>query len=232
MRKLSKLGLGVKNILRELARRLYDTLSGFGKSVAKDSTDIKAHSNGGKRGKKGKVSDPDAGWVVKKNTEGNRKYVWGYKVHILADTQYELPLVAIVTAGNVHDVSKATAVLRQGRYTYSKFYPDVVIADARYSSDPLRRHIVAQYTAEPIIDPNPQHKKAAARTPKTKEWREIYSRRVSIERLNGRLKSHRRLNHVNVRGRFKVRVHAMLSIIVCQAQALATGSRQSVRKVA
>ena len=69
------------------------------------------------------------------------------------------------------------------------------------------------------------------RTIKTPEWEAIYNRRVSIERINGRLKSHRRLDSVNVRGRFKVRVHAMLSIIVCQAQALVTGSRQSVRKV-
>ncbi len=60
----------------------------------------------------------------------------------------------------------------------------------------------------------------------------IYNRRISIERLNGRLKGHRKLNHVRVRGHLKVSVHAMLSIIVCQAQALATGTRASVRKVA
>ena len=68
MRKLAKQGIAVKNVLRDLTRRLYDTLPGFGKSVAIDSTDIKAWSNGAKRGKQGKVSDPDAGWVVKMNT--------------------------------------------------------------------------------------------------------------------------------------------------------------------
>ena len=83
-----------------------------------------------------------------------------------------------------------------------------------------------------MVDPNPSQKKATARTPKTREWRAIYNRRASIERLNGRLKSHRRLNHVHVRGRFKVRIHAMLSILICQAQALAAGCRQSIRKVA
>ena len=86
--------------------------------------------------------------------------------------------------------------------------------------------------ADPVIDPNPSHKKAMARTIKTPEWKSIYNRRVSIERLNGRLKIHRRLDALHVRGRFKVRLHAMLSTIVCQAQALATGSRISVRKVA
>lgn len=65
----------------------------------------------------GKPSDHDAGWVVKTNTEGNRKYAWGYKVRILCDTQYELPIAAIVTAGNVHDGREATPLLQQARYT-------------------------------------------------------------------------------------------------------------------
>jgi IS5 family transposase len=227
----SKLALAVKNVLRNLTRRLYDAFPGFGKSVAIDSTDIKAWSNGGKR-RKGKVSDPDAGWIVKVNTEGNKKYVWGYKVHILADTAWELPIAIDVTAGNVADVKRASPLLRQARFTTNKFHPDYVVCDAGYSSDPLRQHINRQYRAEPIIDPNPSHKKATARTVKTPEWKAIYNRRVSIERLNGRLKAHRKLNSVRTRGRFKVRVHAMLSIIMCQAQALATGCRASVRKIA
>lgn len=232
IRKLARLGIAVKNILRDLTRRMYDTFPGFGKSVAIDSTDIRAWSNGAKRGKRGKVSDLDAGWVVKMNTQGNRKYVWGYKVHILADTTYELPLAIDVTAGNVADIKRASPLMRQARFTTGKFHPDHVICDAGYSSDAFRDHIKRQYRAEPVIDPNPSHKKATARTVKTPEWKAIYNRRVSIERLNGRLKDFRRLDHVNVRGRFKVRVHAMLSVLVCQAQALATGSRQSVRKVA
>ena len=228
----SRIALLVKNILRNLTRRLYDTLPGFGKSVAIDSTDIKAWSNGGKKGKNKKVSDLDAGWIVKQNTEGNKKYVWGFKVHILADAIYELPMVVDVTAGNVADVKRAGPLLRQARFTTSKFHPDYVIADAGYSSDALRSHIKRQYRAEPIIDPNPSHKKAFAKTVKTPEWKAIYNRRVAIERVNGRLKEHRRLNALRGRGKFKVRIHAFLSTIVCQAQALATGSLMSVRKVA
>ena len=62
----------------------------------------------------------------------------------------------------------------------------------------------------------------------------LYNRRTSIERLNGRLKAFRKLNHVRVRGRLKVRVHAMLSVIVCQARALAfpMQMRECVRAVA
>ena len=130
------------------------------------------------------------------------------------------------------DIKKASPVLRQARYITGKFVPDYVLADAGYSSLPLWRLIKNQYRAEPIIDPNPTHEKVIARMDKTPEWNVIYKQRTSIERLNGRLKGFRKLNQVRVRGRFKVRIHAMMSIIVCQAHALATGSRESVRKVA
>jgi hypothetical protein len=48
------------------------------------------------------------------------------------------------------------------------------------------------------------------------------------------LKAFRKPNHVRVRGRLKVRVHAMLSIIACQALALAfpMQMRECVRAVA
>lgn len=234
----------VKNIMRSLTLRCYERLPNFGRSVAIDSTDIKAWSNAAKKGRRkprgmkrqkprsGMVSDPDAGWVVKMNTDGNKKYVWGYKVHILADTAYELPLTVDVSAGNVADVKKATPLLGQARYTNSRFYPDYVICDAGYSSDQLRRVIKRQYRAEPVIDPNPAHKRAYARTKKNAAWSAVYGRRTAIERLNGRLKAHRKLNHVRVRGRHKVLLHALLSTIALQAHALATGTRACVRAVA
>ena len=61
---------------------------GFGKVVAIDSTDIRVWSNGNKP----RASDPDAGWCVKSGTHGKKKYTWGYKVRILADAEYELPI--------------------------------------------------------------------------------------------------------------------------------------------
>ena len=53
------------------------------------------------------------------------------------------------------------------------------------------------------------------------EWKAIYKTRASIERLNGRLKGFYGLNSVRVRGRHKVKLHAMLSIIVLQVHAVA-----------
>jgi IS5 family transposase len=211
----------VRNVQRVLTRLMYERFPDFGRSVAIDATDIKAWSNGGKKGWNGKPSDTDAGWCVKTNTDGNKKYVWGYKVHILADTEYEMPLVVDISEGNLHDVKKASALLRQARYTFSGFHPRYVIADAGYSSDSLRDVIRRQYRALPIIDPNPSHKRATAKTIKTPEWKTIYKSRTAVERLNGRLKEFYKLNNVRVRGKRKVMIHALLSVLVCQARALA-----------
>lgn len=86
-------------------------------------------------------------------------------------------------------------------------------------------------SAEPIIKVNPAHKKALAAYPETPEWQLIYNRRASVERVFGRIKGHRTLNYVRVRGIEKVTAHCLLAEIVFQAQALATKSRMCVRKV-
>jgi len=65
----------------------------------------------------------------------------------------------------------------------------------------------------------------------TTEWRAIYNRRSSIERLFGRLKCYRRLNNVTVRRIQKVTVHCFLSLIVVQAQALHSATHNQVSSV-
>ena len=205
----------VKNIMRTLTRRCYDTLPHFGKSVAIDSTDLKAWSNGSKTRK----SDPDAGWVIKGDTHGKRKFVWGYKLHLLIDTTHEIPITANVTKGNTADVRNATPLLSQARYITGKFHPEYVICDAGYASEELRRIIKRQWRAQPIIKAAKTHKKRILE--ETPDWQEIFNRRTAVERVFGRMKNHRRLNNVTVRRKRKITVHSLLPIIVTQATALA-----------
>ena len=215
----------VKNIMRSLTRSLYDTLPDFGKSVAIDSTDLKAWSNGAKK----PVADPHASWAVKLDTSGKKKFYYGYKLHLLADTQYELPVAASLSTGSTHDVRVASRVLSEARFTYSRFHPEYIIGDAGYSSDKLRSLIKRQYRAEPIIKVNPKHKKALFT--ETEEWKALYNRRSSIERVFSRLKCYRRLNNVTVRRIQKVTVHCFLSLIVVQAQALHSAMSNQVSSV-
>ena len=65
----------------------------------------------------------------------------------------------------------------------------------------------------------------------TEEWKALYNRRSSIERLFGRLKCYRRLNNVTVRRIQKVTAHCFLSLIVVQAQALHSATSNQVSAV-
>jgi len=205
----------VKKIMRALARRCYEAFPDFGKSVAIDATDLKAWSSGTKEHK----SDPDAGWVIKADTNGKRKFVWGYKMHLMVDTRHELPIAVNITTGNTADIRQATPLLSQARKIYNKFYPQYVICDAGYSSRQLRITIKRWWAAQAIIKaPRNQKRWVAKETP---EWKVIFNRRVAVERVFARMKNHRRLNNITVRRLKKVTVHSLIPVIVTQAVALA-----------
>ncbi len=205
----------VKNIMRMLTRKCYETFPNFGKSVAIDATDLKAWSNGSKKHK----SDKDAGWVIKGDTNGKRKFVWGYKMHLMADTTYEIPITANITRGNINDIRQATPLLSQARLINSRFHPDYVICDAGYCSQRLRKVIKRQWGAEPIIKVNKRRNKSIIE--ETVEWQSIFNRRTAVERVFSRMKTQRRLNNITVRRRRKVTVHSLLPVIITQAMALA-----------
>lgn len=205
----------VKNIMRMLTRKCYETFPNFGQSVAIDATDLKAWSNGSKKHK----SDKDAGWVIKGDTNGKRKFVWGYKMHLMVDTTYEIPITANITKGNINDVRQATPLLSQARLINSKFHPEYIICDAGYCSQHLRQVIKRQWGAEPIIKVNKRRNKSI--TEETAEWQTIFNRRTAVERVFSRMKTQRRLNNITVRRRRKVTIHSLLPVIVTQAMALA-----------
>jgi transposase len=217
----------VNRVFHRLTQKFYRAVPDLGKSVAMDSTDIKAWSNGGHR----KPTDKDAGWIVKTGTNGRGKFIWGYKVSILVDTTYELPLAVHVMSGNRNDLNAAPPLLSQARWINGKFHPKYVIADAGYSSEALRHLVRRQYRGIPIIKTNPMHRRAVQAYPEDAEWQLVFDRRTSVERVFARLKAHRKLNSLRVRGVNKVRVHCLLSVVVLQAHALASGRCASVRRV-
>ena len=118
-------------------------------------------------------------------------------------------------------VKKAAKLIAQARFTYRRFNPKFVICDKGYSAEWLRRAIRQHYHSRPIIDINKMHKRVLAKEKIDDEWRALYRTRQAVERLFGRLKGFRRLNSIRCRGKAKVRIHVLLSVIVLQAWALA-----------
>ncbi len=213
----------VKDVSRRLVRKHAETLPGFGKRVAIDSSVVKAWANGGKPVK----SDPDAAWAVKKNTHGKNEFTFGYKLHLLVDCETELPMAANVTPGDVHDVNRATNVLRDARKAYRGFHPQYFMADAGYSSRQLNHHVRRQYNTKPIIKVNKGHKRLMSEFRDAMNepwWKALYNQRQGVERAFSRLKGQRSLNHVTTRGWRKVTLHCYLALLAMQAGHLPASS--------
>ncbi len=159
----------------DLVRRFAVLAPGFGESVAGDSTDVHAWS----RGKKVGASDPDASWSAKDSKEGPSKgrkgkdkggekkkkkdkedlYWWfGYKVHLLVDTRYEVPIAAIVSTAKEGD----TTYLRPLLDKRDQLLPEVPLKDTQWDGAYDSTENIKAITgrgALPIIRFNPGQEK-------------------------------------------------------------------------
>jgi IS5 family transposase/transposase len=151
-----------------MVERLRELLPGFGSKLAVDSTDIKAYSNGQRKS----PSDPDARWGTKgaghhggpkANSEpegraGAKKgkqrdlYYWfGYKLHLVVDALYELPMSFVLTPANESDTKQMKVLLEKAVPEEPEAKPEAVIADKGYDSQDNCRSVFTQYRAAPII---------------------------------------------------------------------------------
>ena len=205
----------LKDVSRSFVRRYYSELPGFGERVALDSTTLKAWSNGGKKPK----TDPDAGWSIKKGSQGSKEYTYGWKLHLLVDCESEMPIAANVSAGNVNDSKRASNVLREARREVPRFHPRFIIADKGYASRAMFHLVRRQYNADPVIDipATSVHMLAQeGRQATLAGYRSLKKQRTAVERAYSRLKGQRSLNHITVRGWRKVTAHCYLSLIALQ----------------
>ena len=119
----------LREVSRSLVRQHYAELPGFGDRVAVDSTTLKAWSNGARKPK----ADREAGWSIKVGTQGTQEITYGYKLHLVADCEHELPIGINISAGNIHDSQRASHALRDARRSYQRFRPRYIMADSGYS---------------------------------------------------------------------------------------------------
>lgn len=139
----------------KITNELAQALPRFGETVAIDSSNISAFSNGSKP----QPSDPDAGWSAKGGRNGEPEWWFGYKIHLMADAIPELPLVLRVTPANRHDSKEIIPLLRKARFQLKGFAPRTVLADAGYDAKHVYKSIVEEFEAIPIIKMNMRGKK-------------------------------------------------------------------------
>lgn len=163
--------------VKDLVRRFGDLAPGFGKVGLFDSTDIHAYS----KGKADNAADPDAAWGCKGSKEasskrgkrGNssgetkkgekkgdkHKYWWfGYKLHLLVDAAYEVPIAAILTPANESDTTYLKPLLDMRDELLPDRPLDLGIGDTGYDST-ANLLAIEERGAVPVIPLNPGNQK-------------------------------------------------------------------------
>jgi len=141
----------------DLVKESRQLLPGFGAKLAVDSTDIKAYSNGHRQN----PSDKEARWGAKvaghhsgpaKRDKQRDLYYWfGYKLHLVVDAVYELPVSFLLTTANESDTKQMTVLLKKAGVDREETKPQAVIADKGYDSESNSKFIFNECHAAPII---------------------------------------------------------------------------------
>ena len=135
--------------LDALTAKLNEYFPGLGHSVAIDSTSVEAFANPNRK----HIKDPDARWGVKhsaKAKDGDTEWFYGYKLHMVADADYGVPLAFKVTPGNTNDSVMLPGVMDRLKERLPWLETKYLIADRGYDSEKNHRYCVEQGTI-PII---------------------------------------------------------------------------------
>ena len=156
---------------------------------------------------------------AKKNSQGNKQYWRGYKLHLdVADGQ--LPISAVLTSASVHDSQVAIPLMTLTSARVTHLYE---LMDSAYDADSIHAHSL-QLNHVPIIAPHSRRgtKKPSAMqkvfpdqpTPQlTWAQQDRFKTRTMSERVNARLKDEFGASQIRVRGAAKVMAHVMFGVL-------------------
>ena len=108
---LEEAGHYTKKMLASLRQSLVEELPDFGQHLGFDGKGVESYSTGQADRETGKTSDPDADWghhethgVDSKGKAWSKVNSWfGYGLHVIADTKYELPVAVVVTPASASE---------------------------------------------------------------------------------------------------------------------------------
>ena len=140
IRRLSHHADLVEATFADLTHQLKALIPGLGNEVAVDATTVRSHCNPNRK----RLSDPEASWTAKNSARakaGGKEWHHGYKVHMVADANYGLPLAHLVTTAKRNDSPELPAVIARAEALYPWFKPSAVIADRGYDSTANHEHL-------------------------------------------------------------------------------------------
>ena len=140
IRRLSHHADLVEATFADLTHQLKALIPGLGREVAVDATTVRSHCNPNRK----RISDHEASWTAKnaaRAKEKGKEWHHGYKVHMVADANYGVPLAHFVTTAKRNDSPELPAVIARAEALYPWFRPSAVIADRGYDSRANHEHL-------------------------------------------------------------------------------------------
>lgn len=151
----------MEETFNNLVDYMYENLEGFGEDLAGDGKAIQSYATSNGKGRD-RRSDKEANWGVKKYTESTndkgekvvKKTSWfGYRLHLIVDTKYELPVAYKVTQASNSEKAEMKEIWKD----LNSNRPKVVkrakefLADKGYDYLDLIE-MLEKYEISPIID--------------------------------------------------------------------------------
>ena len=157
LKKLMKKQDMIDRMFEDLVVELKQYLPELGCHLAIDSKKIESYAKGRKNSQES--SDPEADWGYKtykgKRADGS---IWekisswfGYKLHLLVDTTYELPVGYTVTRASRHDIGEMLPMIEEAK---QKHFEDIetLAGDKAYDSGPHNKILYDKEGIKPVID--------------------------------------------------------------------------------
>jgi hypothetical protein len=165
LKKLFKHEKEIKDMFDTLVKKLMEIIPDFGQVLAIDGKAIQSLANG-KNNIEGKERDGrrdmDADWGKKvykgKDTNGKpwEKVVswFGYKLHLIVDANYELPVEYAVTKASAAEQPKAHNILTEMEKNKSEILDrcEYLAGDRGYDGSKFIKRLYDDYNIKPVID--------------------------------------------------------------------------------
>ncbi len=152
----------ISKMIDTMREELMELLPDFGENLGYDGKAVESHSTGKENRRTGETSDPGADWGKHetKGVDSNGKAwkkikTWfGYGLHIIADTRYEIPVAFSLTKASVSEVKELDRMtdLLFGKAPELKNRCRYFSADKGLDSGALKKKFWDDYETRPIID--------------------------------------------------------------------------------
>jgi len=153
----------ITDMIRQLREALMKVLPDFGRHLGYDGKSINSYSTGHKNRDTGETSDMDADWG-KHETKGidsktgkpwtKVKSWFGYGLHLIADTRYEIPVATHVTPASASEQTELRSMIKETFEETPELGErcDDFAADRGLDSGKTKALLLDEYSIRPVID--------------------------------------------------------------------------------